>query len=303
MLTTDPIQFLDAAAASPPAAGPATMRAAMLVIDEHFTVCPDTGADNQYLDAASTVDSARALAQQHALADAIRACGVPTICFPSLADAPDGVFPNNAFATVPGALVIGAMRYPVRQREAARADIRHFFADLMGYRIEDLSPTGVVAELTGPLIIDRARMLGFCGMSERVDEAGARAMHAALGLTATLRFDLAPGEYHTNVVMAVLAGRACVAHRPSLGDAAAQAIERLYAGATLWVSDAEKAAFVANSIAVTSTEVLLSQRAFDALRPESLEFFAAHGFRLRPVALDEIEKAGGSLRCMIAEVF
>ena len=35
-------------------------------------------------------------------------------------------------------------------------------------------------------------------------------MHEAFGLRATLMFDLAPGEYHTNVVLAVLAGRAAL---------------------------------------------------------------------------------------------
>ena len=36
--------------------------------------------------------------------------------------APDGLFPNNVFATVPGGLVVGRMRHPVRQREALRDD-------------------------------------------------------------------------------------------------------------------------------------------------------------------------------------
>src|SRR3546814_17991877 len=66
------------------------------------------------------------------------------------------------------------------------------------------------AELTGSLVIDRARGLGFCGLSARCDTTGAAAMHAAFGLRATLLFDLAAGEYHTNVLLSVLAGRALV---------------------------------------------------------------------------------------------
>ncbi len=279
------------------------MRAAMLVIDEGFEVCPDTGADNRYLDPSARADPERALAQQQALAAAIRACGVPTICFPALAGAPDGVFPNNAFTTDSGKLIVGAMRYPVRQRETARADIRAFFADLLRYRIVDLSTAGVVAELTGPLVIDRARSVAFCGMSERVDLLGAQAMHEAFDLRATLCFDLDPGEYHTNVLLAVLAGRACVAHRGSLSPAAAAAIDGLYGDAALWIDDDEKAAFVANCIAVTPQDVFMSAAAAGALKPDSAEFFSRLGFSVRAVELDEIEKAGGSLRCMIAEVF
>src|SRR3546814_4406181 len=85
-----------------------------------------------------------------------------------------------------------------------------FFRDVLGYAETDLSGQPHPCELTGALVIDRARGLGFCGLSERCDEAGARLMHDAFGLRATLLFDLAPGEYHTNVVLAVLPGRAAL---------------------------------------------------------------------------------------------
>src|SRR3546814_2739125 len=77
-------------------------------------------------------------------------------------------------------------------------------------RVVDLRCGPGVAELTGSLVIDRARGLGFCGLSARCDTTGAAAMHAAFGLRATLLFDLAAGEYHTNVLLSVLAGRALV---------------------------------------------------------------------------------------------
>src|SRR3546814_5900909 len=66
------------------------------------------------------------------------------------------------------------MRHPVRRREAARDDIRAFFRDVLGYAETDLSGQPHPCELTGALVIDRARGLGFCGLSERCDEAGAR---------------------------------------------------------------------------------------------------------------------------------
>ena len=51
--------------------------------------------------------------------------------------------------------------------------------------------TDLVAELTGSLIIDRARGVGYCGLSERCDMAGARAMHQAFDLRLTFCFELA----------------------------------------------------------------------------------------------------------------
>src|SRR3546814_5867249 len=90
-----------------------------------------------------------------------------------------------------GRYVVGRMRHPVRQREATRDDIRGFFGGVLDYAEIDLSTQSHPCELTGALVIDRARGLGFAGLSERCDEEGARLMHEALDLRATLLFDLA----------------------------------------------------------------------------------------------------------------
>ena len=101
---------------------------------------------------------------------------------------------------------------------------------MLDYAEIDLSTQPHPCELTGALVIDRARGLGFCGLSERCDEEGARLMHEALGLRATLLFDLAQGEYHTNVVLAVLAGRAVLVCPQGFADpAVVAAIAALYA--------------------------------------------------------------------------
>src|SRR3546814_3016731 len=98
-----------------------------------------------------------------------------------------------------------------------------FFKQKTAYemRISDWSSDVCSSDLRG---------LGFCGLSERCDEAGARLMHDAFGLRATLLFDLAPGEYHTNVVLAVLSGRAALVCPGGFADqAAVEAIAGLYA--------------------------------------------------------------------------
>ena len=70
----------------------------------------------------------------------------------------------------------------------------------------DLSESAA-AELTGALVIDRARNFGICGLSNRADEAGSRNMHEAFDLKLTLNSPLRETEYHTNVVLAILAGK------------------------------------------------------------------------------------------------
>jgi hypothetical protein len=153
-------------------------------------------------------------------------------------------------------------------------------------------------------VIDRARGLGYCGLSERCDEAGARLMHYAFGLRATLLFDLAPGEYHANVVLAVLAGRAAVVCPRGFADPdVAAAIAAFYAPHAVVCDEAEHAAFVGNCIALSGDAVWMSAKADSALAPAHRARLAAAGFRVESVALDAIEAGGGSLRCCIGEIY
>lgn len=276
----------------------------MLVSPHGFAVAPESATDNVYMTAGNPVDLERAHAQHQAVARKILDLGLPVITFPGKEGMPDGIYPNNAFATAAGHLIVGSMRHSPRQRETAREDIRSFFTERFGYDLRDLSQSGVIAELTGPLVIDRARRIGFCGLSGRVDPAGCHAMHDAFELALTFRFDLVAGEYHTNLVLAVLAGRACVLHPASFQDPAVpEAIASVYGTATLSLDATEKNAFAGNCIALSDRDVLFSQTAMHALRPGSRATLEQAGFRLHGVEIDELEKGGGSLRCLIAEIF
>ena len=303
MITRDADAFLALARAAAPDFGPATARAAFLVAPDGFRLAEQSARDNAYMADAAAFDAARASAQHRELQRALSAV-LPTVCFAGSPDTPDALFPNNVFGTAPGRYVVGRMRHEVRQREAARSDIRAFFRDVLGRQEIDLSTQPHPCELTGALVIDRARGLGFCGLSERCDEAGARLMHDAFGLRATLLFDLAAGEYHTNVVLAVLAGRAAVVCPAGFAEpAAAAAIAGLYAPHAVVCDAAEHAAFVGNCIALSADSVWMSAAAGRALSPAHRALLAAAGFRVEAEELDAIEAAGGSLRCCIGELF
>ena len=303
MITRDTAAFAAFARGLAPDFGPANARAAFLVAPEGFALAEQSASDNAYMDLGVAVDRGRALAQHRELQRAL-ASVLPAICFPGDPAAPDAQFPNNVFASAPGRLVIGHMRHPVRQREAERPDIRGFFTGVLGCTEIDLRAQPGVCELTGSLVIDRARGLGYCGLGERCDEAGAAAMHAALGLRGTLLFDLAAGEYHANVVMSVLSGRALVVCPSGFADPAVPAaIASLYAPHVVVLSAAQKAAFAGNCIALSDDRVWMSAAGAAALGETQRAVLAAAGFTLAPVALDEIEKAGGSLRCCVGEIY
>ena len=312
MITRDIAAFLAAARGCAPDFGPATARAAFLVTPEGFARAEESAQDNRYMAAAEGYHCEVALAEHRALQRALSA-DLPVFAFAGDPATPDAVYPNNVFATAradarlqpqaPLRLVVGRMRHAVRRREAARDDIRGFFRALGAGEV-DLSRQEHPCELTGSLVIDRARGLGYCGLSERCDEAGARLMHEAFGLRATLLFDLAPGEYHANVVLAVLAGRAVLLGPSGFADAAAaDAIATLYAPHAVLLRPEQQAAFAANAIALAPGRVWMSEAAAAALDAEQVRALAAAGFEVGQVPLAAIEAGGGSLRCCVAELF
>lgn len=279
-------------------------KAVFLVSPEYFRLESESASDNEYMDLSLKVDVDKALSQHRNLVQAIKAVGVPAIVFPGIPESADAVFPNNVYATTKDKLIVGKMFHSVRQHEASRKDIRDFFTKVVAKQEVDLSGLDLVTELTGPYIIDRAKGLGFCGMSKRVNQQGLRAMHDAFGLRYSLEFPLCEGEYHTNVVMSILAGRACVIHEDSVAVTGfANVLEQIYPQRVLYLNDDEKAAFAGNCIALTDKDVFMSQTGVDALSIENQQKLNAWGFELHGVDVSEIEKAGGSLRCMVAEIY
>ena len=288
---------------------PAYPRAAFLVAPDAFGWCAESAADNAYMGEAAVIDRERALRQHRALHRALSA-ELPVVAFAGVEGQPDGVFPNNVFATArvgdERRLLIGRMRHPARQREAGREDIRGWFRDVLGYVEHDLGQQSGLCELTGTLVIDRARGVGIAGLGPRCDVAGVQAMAEGFGLQACLATPTSDGEYHANVVLALLGGRAAVIAGGGWqqADALCRALAEVYGPQALVELDpAEHAAFAGNCIALRQGRVWMSERAADALRPASRERLQALGFAVQGMALDEIEKAGGSLRCCIAELF
>ena len=305
MIVTSPTDFLSALAELPPLSDArATARAAFLVAPAAAELAVESAHDNRYMQMDAPFDAQRALVQHASLAQALRE-DVPALVFPGDPATPDAMFPNNVFATSPGKLIIARMRHAVRQREAVREDIRGFFRDLLGYAETDLSQReDCVAELTGSLVIDHACGIGYCGLSERCGMAGARAMHEAFGLRLMFCFDLAEGEYHTNVVMTSLAGRAAFLAPDGFADPdVPRAIARAFEDRVMWLSPEQKRAYAGNAITLSPNRVWMSARAASALTDAQRASLAGWSFSIGSVPLDELEKAGGSLRCCVAEIF
>lgn len=296
-------QFVQFAQTLTPDFSCCTPKSVFLVSPNGFSLAEQSATDNIYMAQANAFDQQAALAAHHRLVQALTEY-LPTICFNGHSDMPDAVFPNNVFGTTPHHSIIGRMLHSIRQKEATRQDIRQFFTTSLE-RIEiDLSQQPEPCELTGALVIDRARNIGWCGLSERCSEEGARLMHEAFGLRATLCFDLTETEYHTNVVLAILAGRAAIVCPQGIKDPAIiDALQTLYSPHITLCTLEEHQAFVGNSISITPDTVWMSEKAAQTLRQSEIERLKNAGFDLKSVEMSALEVAGGSLRCCIGEVY
>lgn len=282
---------------------PSCAKGIYLVTPEAFSLAAESAQDNVYMDMHQSASSDIALAQHLKLVQSLSSI-LPAIAFPGRQETPDAIFPNNVFATAKNTIILGHMRHPVRKAEAERGDITGFFRNVLNYRLIDLRQQPGICELTGSLIIDRARNIAYCGLSERCDEMGAQAMLEAFGLKACLMFDLAPGEYHTNVVLTILASRGVIIAPDGFADTHfSDAISKFYAPHAVVLSAREKNAFAANAITLNESTVCMSQRAADSMSAENLLILEHAGFSVTAVDLSEIEKAGGSLRCCVGEIF
>jgi hypothetical protein len=282
---------------------PSCAKAIFLVTPEGFSLSTESAQDNVYMNMQRSVRSDLALIQHQNLAHALSK-QIPAIVFAGRKQTPDAVFPNNVFATAKNKIILGHMKHALRQKEAERSDITRFFQDVLGYALFDLRKQPGICELTGSLIIDRARNIGFCGLSERCDEAGAQAMFDAFGLKACLMFDLAPGEYHSNVILTILASRGVIIAPDGFADMkVCNAIAEFYSDMALRLSKQEKNAFAANAISLCEDSVWMSTMGVDSLSSKNREMLSQAGFKIHSVDLSEIEKAGGSLRCCMGEIF
>lgn len=296
MITGDPLQFLKAFRKIDelPYSPSVTMRKAMLVDPTGFRISSQSAEDNHYMDLDQNVDLDLAHEQHRNVVTTIEKLGVEVVCFSGQEGFEDGIYPNNVFATKPGKLIVGKMFHEVRCREATRPDIRSYFLKDLSYELEDLSSGSGVCELTGALIVDHARNIGYCGLTSRANEAGCEAMHAAFGLNLTFKFDLRPEEYHTNIVLSLFGGKGGVIYPGAFEDLnAPNSIVEAYAGRLIQITEKEKNLFVGNCLAITPQDILFSLTAIKVMSTTTRKSLESQGFRLHSVDVSELEKGGG----------
>ena len=294
-----------------------------LVRPARFSFNPETAASNHFQQTMAGLDAAvvqaRAFAEFDALVATLRAKGVNVLVFEDTPEPvkPDAVFPNNWLTLHPdGRVLLYPMCAPNRRAER-RPDILEALRQQFAVtEVIDFSPReqeGRFVEGTGSLVFDHQHRIAYAGLSPRTDARLLAEIAAQLGYRpVTFRAHDAHGQeiYHTNVMLSIGAGFAVLCPE-SVTDATERAAVVACLAATgheiVAISLAQVAHFAGNMLALQSAEgsilLAMSQSAFDALTAAQRRALGAYG-ELLPLPIPTIETSGGgSVRCMLAEVF
>jgi hypothetical protein len=299
--------------------------AVLMVRPKHFGFNAETALTNRFQQAGgSPASAAQALAEFDAFAAALAAEGVPVCVAPdSDPPKPDAVFPNNWLSFhADGTVVLYPMQAPSRRAER-RAEIIELVTRETGFRVSrtvDLTrheKEERFLEGTGSLVLDHVARVAYACRSPRTDEVVAREWAAELGYSLELfGANDARGVpiYHTNVLMSVGTRIAVVALGNIVATDRERVAERLRASGrdVVAISDAEMNAFAGNMLEVGSWDehlgdfriLVMSRTARRALEPASFARLSAAVDSVLAAPIDVIERhGGGSVRCMLAEVF
>lgn len=297
--------------------------AVMMIRPVRFESNPLTAASNRFqgkTDSGPAEQQAAAAREFEALVAALRDSGIEVIVIDDTPDphTPDSIFPNNWISMhADGRVVLYPMEAENRRTER-RLDIVDYLDKTVGRKITevvDLSSheeAGHYLEGTGSMVLDRANRVAYACVSTRthLDPLGDFAQRMGYDVVA---FDAVDSGgvpiYHTNVLMnvgekvAVICSEAIP--RAEQRDAVLARLRETGHEVVL-LSYAQLDAFAGNMLELRNKDgervLAMSQQAYDSLDEEQRAILAANG-RILSVAINNIESsAGGSVRCMLAEV-
>ncbi len=286
-----------------------------------FGANPETADSNRFQHTVTIADAAAAAAREFdALAGRLADAGVEVIVAEDSPEPPkpDACFPNNWVSFhADGTAVLYPMMAPSRRAERRREPVAA--VERAGHRVartidlSSLEARGEFLEGTGSLALDRPRRIAYACRSPRTTAGALAEFSAALGYR-VVSFDARGPDgrpaYHTNVLMAIGEGFAvvCAESITGAGPRAAVLEELARDGREVIAIDTDEMnGFAGNLLALRARGgeplIAMSEAALRALAPDRRRRIERHG-AIVAVPIPTIERlGGGSVRCMLAEVF
>ena len=302
--------------------------AVLMVRPAAFGYNPDTAASNTFQPredpkASDAAGQARGEFEQVVRAlvsEGVSVCAVDDSATPPK---PDAVFPNNWLSFhEDGTLVLypmqSASRRIERRREVIEAAMREL--DFKVSRELDLTPyesQGQFLEGTGSLVLDHVERVAYAALSPRTHREVLAAWAQALGyeavsFTATDRAGVP--LYHTNVVLCIGARAVVIGTEAIVAADRGRVLGRLRSSGReiIEIGHAEIESFAGNMLELATWDealgdsrvLVMSDAARRSLRPEVFAQLSGCTDAVLAVPVPTIERiGGGSVRCMLVEVF
>lgn len=295
----------------------------LMVRPANFQYNPQTAQNNAFQTAAGAEEHDRirkaAVAEFDRMVEQLRGAGVAVQVAQDSVEphTPDAVFPNNWVTFhADGTVVTYPMWAPIRRlerREAILENLQQTFWMGEWIHLEDAESQQAYLEGTGSLILDRENRIAYACRSVRTHESVLERFCEALDYQKVL-FDAVDAQgqaiYHTNVMMA-LGTHFVVICLESVSQLAQQALLQKHFAVTgkevISISQEQMAAFAGNMLQVATRNgqplLVMSKTAFESLSFEQLAQLKQYTRILAP-DIPTIERyGGGSVRCMMAEIF
>ena len=297
--------------------------AVLMIRPARFESNPETAKSNRFqgkIELSPDEQQRAARDEFDALVAILRENGIEVVVVEDTADphTPDSIFPNNWVSFhADGRVVLYPMEAQNRRTER-RMDIIDSLASEHGFQVTeviDLSSyekSAYYLEGTGSMVLDRVNRIAYACLSSRTT-LNVLAEFAQRMEYEIVAFD-AVGEdgvpiYHTNVLMNVGEAIAVICDVAIPDEEQRNAVlQRLRETGheVVLLSYEQLEAFAGNMLELrTSTNerlIALSQQAYDALNGNQVLQLRANG-HVVPANIRTIEKsAGGSVRCMLAEL-
>jgi hypothetical protein len=302
--------------------------AVLMVRPARFGANPETAATNTFQQPADPKDAGvgeRARAEFEQVRRALISEGVNVCAIEDSAPPPkpDAVFPNNWLSFhQDGTLVLYPMHSMSRRCER-RQEVIDGAIETCGFRVKhfiDLThfeDQGMFLEGTGSLVLDRVARIAYACLSPRthpdvVSEWARELGYEAVTFAATNRAGVP--LYHTNVLMCI-GDRVVVIGSDAIASAdRARVLEQLRASGRELVEldHAQLEQFAGNMLELATWDealgdsrvLVMSDSARQALPPQQYAQLSGCTDAVLAVPIPTIEKyGGGSVRCMLAEVF
>lgn len=294
----------------------------VMVVPHHFRVNPETALDNHFQHTPTSsktkqieqVNAQQARAEVETVVSQLQHAGIRVIRFDDEGtETPDSVFPNNWFSThADGKLLIYPMYCSNRQKEFKQDIIDTLQAQ---FHVKELIDLRAVAnpnealEGTGSMVFDHLHQRIYACRSARTSERLLQLVANSLSYQPVL-FDAYDEQqhaiYHTNVMMGIGTQLAMIGSANiSPLSRRNQVLQTLRSERQLIeLNPFQLSQFAGNSyeLCVGDQAVLaISSCAWKCLVEEQRELLQSL-YQLIICAIPSIEKAGGSIRCMLAGV-